>query len=108
MTASGRPGFNELKAASQDAGSRVVRAAQALFSQGKKGYLGVSREKGAGSGADEQDGSPAGFVGVVLEQAHVQRGEAGQWGQVVFEQEGGSVLKKLDDVSVCEWARERC
>lgn len=39
--AGSRPGFNELQAASQDAGARVLRAAQGLFGQGKRAYLGV-------------------------------------------------------------------
>ncbi|KAI9634950.1 uncharacterized protein MKK02DRAFT_37826 [Dioszegia hungarica] len=80
--AGNRPGFNELQAASQDAGARVLRAAQGLFGQGKRGYMG--------------DGSPAGFVMVVYEQAKLPRPEQ-SWGQVVFEQEGGSVMKKYDE-----------
>jgi hypothetical protein len=32
-----------------------------------------------------------------LEQAQVQVGDS--WGQLIFEQEAGSVLKKLDEVS---------
>lgn len=55
--------------------------------------------------ADEQDGSPRGFVLTVYEQAHLPRPEQ-SWGQVVYEQEGGSVLKKQDDVS--KPVRPRC
>lgn len=46
-----------------------------------------------------QDGSPAGFVMVVYEQAHLPRPEQ-SWGQVIYEQEAGSVLKKYDEVRV--------
>ena len=33
-----------------------------------------------------------------FEQAQVQVGDS--WGQLIFEQEGGSVLKKLDEVNI--------
>jgi hypothetical protein len=37
-----RPGFNELQEASKVHGAQLIRAAKAMFSQGKQGYLGVS------------------------------------------------------------------
>jgi hypothetical protein len=38
----GRPGFNELQEASKVHGSQLIRAAKAMFSQGKQAYFGVS------------------------------------------------------------------
>lgn len=38
----GRPGYNDLQAASKDSGARLARAARAMFDQGKKAYYGVS------------------------------------------------------------------
>lgn len=40
----GRPGYDQLKEASATHGAQVVRAAQGLFSQGRKAYLGVSSD----------------------------------------------------------------
>jgi len=77
-----RPGFNQLQHASQEFGSKLFRAAKAMFEQGRKAYLG--------------DGSPAGFVLVAMDNAHLPRPQQ-MWGYVVFEQEGGSVLKRLDE-----------
>ena len=37
-----RPGFNELQEASKQNGSKLIRAAKAMFSQGKQAYFGVS------------------------------------------------------------------
>lgn len=45
-----------------------------------------------------QDGSPAGFVLTAMDGAHVPRPEQ-SWGQVVYEQEAASVLKRYDEVS---------
>lgn len=53
-----------------------------MFDQGKKAYYG--------------DGSPAGFVLVAMEGAHLARPQQA-WGQVVFEQEASSVLKRADE-----------
>jgi hypothetical protein len=38
----GRPGFNELQEASKVHGSQLIRAAKAMFSQGRQAYFGVS------------------------------------------------------------------
>jgi hypothetical protein len=38
----GRPGFDQLQEASKVHGAQLIRAAKAMFSQGKQGYLGVS------------------------------------------------------------------
>ena len=38
----GRPGFDQLQEASKVHGTQLIRAAKAMFSQGKQGYLGVS------------------------------------------------------------------
>jgi hypothetical protein len=38
----GRPGYDALVSASQESGSRLARAAKAMFDQGKKAYYGVS------------------------------------------------------------------
>ncbi|GFZ45131.1 hypothetical protein JCM24511_02857 [Saitozyma sp. JCM 24511] len=77
-----RPGFNELQAASRDAGVRLARAARGMFDQGKKAYYG--------------DGSPAGFVLLAMENAQLPRPQQA-WGLVVFEQEAASVLKRHDE-----------
>ncbi|WVR06418.1 hypothetical protein IAU60_003449 [Kwoniella sp. DSM 27419] len=77
-----RPGFDALKEASATHGAQLVRAAQGMFGQGKKAYFG--------------DGSPAGFVLVAMDNARIPR-PASEWGQVVFEQEAGSILRRYDD-----------
>lgn len=41
----GRPGYDTLVAASRDGGSRLARAARAMFDQGKKAYYGVSLDQ---------------------------------------------------------------
>ena len=76
-----RPAYNELQAASASHGSLLLRSAKGIFDQGKRGYYG--------------DGSPAGFVRIALDQAHMSAQDP--WGQVVYEQEGLSVLKRLDE-----------
>ncbi|ORX37347.1 hypothetical protein BD324DRAFT_625771 [Kockovaella imperatae] len=78
---SGRPGFDQLQAASRDTGARLAKSAEGVFKQGKKGYYG--------------DGSPAGFIGVAMDGAQIPRGQ--NWGQVVYEQEAGSILKRYDE-----------
>lgn len=80
-----RPGYAELQQASQEHGSRMARAARAMFDQGKKGNYG--------------DGSPVGFVLTTMDNAHVARPQQA-WGLVIYEQEGPSVLKRYDEVSV--------
>jgi hypothetical protein len=45
-----------------------------------------------------QDGSPAGFVLLAMENAQLPRPQQ-SWGLVVFEQEAASVLKRHDEVS---------
>ncbi|WVF68909.1 hypothetical protein IAT40_003682 [Kwoniella sp. CBS 6097] len=77
-----RPGFDQLKEASATAGAGLARAAQGMFAQGKKAYFG--------------DGSPAGFVFVAMDHAHISRPQQG-WGQIIFEQEGGSILRRYDE-----------
>ena len=82
-----------------------------MFEQGKKGYYGVStpHEDCAWTAVVEdkvtlilvQDGSPAGFVAIVMDSAKVSRPQNG-WGQVVYEQEGASTLKKYDEVGICQ------
>lgn len=49
--------------------------------------------------ADRQDGSPAGFVLFAIDHAQMPRPQ-NSWGQLVFEQEAGSVLKRYDEVSL--------
>jgi hypothetical protein len=39
-----RPGFDQLQEASKVHGTQLIRAAKAMFSQGKNGYLGVSHK----------------------------------------------------------------
>ncbi|ORY25641.1 hypothetical protein BCR39DRAFT_543513 [Naematelia encephala] len=78
----GRPGYDQLVAASRDGGARLARAAKAMFDQGKRGHFG--------------DGSSAGFVMVAIDQAQLAR-PTQEWGQVVFEQEGSSVMKRYDE-----------
>ncbi|WVQ96424.1 hypothetical protein IAU59_003529 [Kwoniella sp. CBS 9459] len=78
----GRPGFDQLKEASSTAGVGLARAAQGMFAQGKKAYFG--------------EGSPAGFVLVAMDHAHIPRPQQG-WGQIIFEQEGGSILRRYDE-----------
>lgn len=100
-----RPGFNELQMASQQYGAGLYRVAQDLFKQGKKGTYGVS--PGSMQGEDRkltrgQDGSPTGFVSLAMQQAGLPPPQQ-SLGQLVFEQEGGSVLKRLDEVSYL-WA----
>jgi hypothetical protein len=55
-----------------------------------------------------QDGSPAGFVLLAMENAQLPRPQQA-WGLVVFEQEAASVLKRHDEVSagsdLCSIAR---
>lgn len=53
-----------------------------------------------------QDGSPAGFVLVAMEGAHLARPQQA-WGQVVYEQEASSVLKRADEVSYESGASRR-
>ncbi|KAK8858659.1 hypothetical protein IAR55_002888 [Kwoniella newhampshirensis] len=79
-----RPGYDQLKEAAATSGAQLARAAQGIFAQGRKAYYG--------------DGSAAGFVLVSIDQAHLPRpaGE-GEWGQVVFEQENASILKRYDE-----------
>jgi hypothetical protein len=97
----GRPGFNDLQEASRIHGSQLIRAAKAMFSQGKQAYFGVSatdlRPAWKVLGTDIQDGSPAGFVATAMDNAHLPRPQ-GQWGYIILEQNGSSVLKRSDDV----------
>ncbi|OCF54822.1 hypothetical protein L486_07477 [Kwoniella mangroviensis CBS 10435] len=80
----GRPGFDQLKEASQRYGAQLARSAHNIFSQGKKAQVG--------------DGSPAGFVLFAMDSAQLPRPDTEKgWGQVVFEQEGGSILRRYDD-----------
>ncbi|WWD04959.1 hypothetical protein V865_003030 [Kwoniella europaea PYCC6329] len=80
----GRPGFDQLKEASQRYGAQLARSAHSIFSQGKKAQVG--------------DGSPAGFVLFAIDSAQLPRPDTEKgWGQVVFEQEGGSILRRYDD-----------
>lgn len=79
-----RPSFNELQQASKDHGSRLIRAARAMFDQGKKANFG--------------DGSAVGFVLVAIDQAHIPRPQQ-SWGQLVYEQDGASVMRRYDEVS---------
>ena len=98
MSASGqRPGYDALVNASKDSGARLARAARAMFDQGKKAYYGVGGLMRPTALADEQDGSPTGFILVALDNAHVARPQSG-WGQLVYEQEASSVLKRYDEV----------
>lgn len=79
-----------------------------MFDQGKKAYYGVSDDVSSRSGLSEssviradllvQDGSPAGFVLLAMENAQLPRPQQA-WGLVVFEQEAASVLKRHDEVS---------
>jgi hypothetical protein len=68
-----------------------------MFDQGKKAYYGVGRANNSLTIAHEQDGSPTGFVLIALDNAHVARPLSG-WGQLVYEQEASSVLKRYDEV----------
>ncbi|WVQ65693.1 uncharacterized protein L199_003871 [Kwoniella botswanensis] len=80
----GRPGFDQLKEASQRYGAQLARSAHNIFCQGKKAQVG--------------DGSPAGFVLFAMDSAQLPRPDTEKgWGQVVFEQEGGSILRRYDD-----------
>ncbi|WWC70854.1 uncharacterized protein I206_104806 [Kwoniella pini CBS 10737] len=78
----GRPGFDQLKEASATYGAQLARSAHQIFSGGRKAQVG--------------DGSPAGFVLLAMDQAQLPRPSQG-WGQVVFEQEAGSILRRYDD-----------
>nr|XP_018262261.1 uncharacterized protein I303_05277 [Kwoniella dejecticola CBS 10117]OBR84419.1 hypothetical protein I303_05277 [Kwoniella dejecticola CBS 10117] len=80
--AGGRPGFDQLKEASSTYGAQLARSAHQIFSGGKRAQVG--------------DGSPAGFVLLAIDQAQLPRPAEG-WGQIVFEQEGGSILRRYDD-----------
>jgi len=78
------PGYAELQAASANYGASLLRSAKGIFDQGKRGYYG--------------DGSPLGFMRVVFDQARLPIPEPGaEWGQVIFEQDASSVLKRLDE-----------
>ncbi|WVW84772.1 hypothetical protein I302_106807 [Kwoniella bestiolae CBS 10118] len=80
----GRPGFDQLKEASQTYGAQLARSAHNIFAQGKRAQVG--------------DGSPAGFVFFAMDNAQLPRPNLEKgWGQVVFEQEGGSILRRYDD-----------
>nr|ODN99813.1 hypothetical protein L204_02253 [Cryptococcus depauperatus CBS 7855] len=77
-----RPGYDQLRGASANYGAAISRAAQGIFSQGKKGNYG--------------DGSPENFVVTALVNARIDRPSEG-WGQVIFEQEAGSIIRKYDE-----------
>jgi hypothetical protein len=93
-----RPGFDQLQEASKVHGTQLIRAAKAMFSQGKNGYLGVSPPLLLCMVLIVQDGSPAGFVLTAMDNAHLPKPQ-GQWGYIILEQEGTSVLKRSDEVS---------
>ncbi|KIR80880.1 myosin I binding protein [Cryptococcus gattii E566] len=78
-----KPGYDQLKEASVNYGQGVVRVARGIFAQGKKGFYG--------------DGSASGFVAVVMDNAGVPRPSGNAWGQVIFEQEAGSILRRYDE-----------
>ncbi|WRT67866.1 uncharacterized protein IL334_004840 [Kwoniella shivajii] len=83
QTHGNRPGFDQLKEASATHGAQLARSAQGIFNQGRKAYVG--------------DGSPIGFVYVAMDNAKLPRPIPGQLGQVIFEQEGGSIMKRYDN-----------
>ncbi|TYJ58565.1 hypothetical protein B9479_000775 [Cryptococcus floricola] len=76
-----RPGYDQLREASANFGAGLVRSAHAIFQQGKRGQYG--------------DGSSTGFVLLAMQNAGITPAEG--WGQVIFEQEGGSILRRYDE-----------
>ncbi|BEI80594.1 hypothetical protein CcaverHIS002_0111230 [Cutaneotrichosporon cavernicola] len=78
-----RPGFNDLQHMSQTNGAALARAARGVFDQGRRGFYG--------------DGSPAGFLRVVFDQAHLPVPSSGHWGMPVYEQQAQTIMKRLDD-----------
>ncbi|WVQ73144.1 hypothetical protein IAR50_002708 [Cryptococcus sp. DSM 104548] len=76
-----RPGYDQLREASANNGAGLIRSAHAIFQQGKRGQYG--------------DGSSTGFVMLAMQNAGMTPTEG--WGQVIFEQEGGSILRRYDE-----------
>ncbi|ODO10042.1 hypothetical protein I350_02267 [Cryptococcus amylolentus CBS 6273] len=76
-----RPGYDQLREASANVGAGLVRSAHAIFQQGKRGQYG--------------DGSSTGFVLLAMQNVGITPAEG--WGQVIFEQEGGSILRRYDE-----------
>ncbi|ODO05204.1 hypothetical protein L198_01893 [Cryptococcus wingfieldii CBS 7118] len=76
-----RPGYDQLREASANFGAGLVRSAHAIFQQGKRGQYG--------------DGSSTGFVLLAMQNAGITPAEG--WGQVIFEQEAGSILRRYDE-----------
>lgn len=108
MTGGTRPAFNALQDASREIGARLASSARSMFSQGKRGNYGVCRLTPRDCQLlIMQDGSPAGFVIAAIDAAQLPRPQ-GMWGQVVFEQEAASILKRYDEVNMaCAPKREQ-